>query len=126
MSDAPAAAPGWYPEHDNPGVVRYWNGKAWEDWRQPAVTPQPRPAMRNGLAVAAFVLGILSLLGFAFLILLPPAGVVPILAVIFGVLALRRWRVRGGRVFAHLGLWFGVATLPLLALGIASWSTRIF
>ena len=30
-------ASGWYREPGTPGVLRYWNGLRWEDWRKPVV-----------------------------------------------------------------------------------------
>ncbi|RST18767.1 DUF4190 domain-containing protein [Streptomyces sp. WAC05374] len=82
-------------------------------------TPRPRDRVRDadGMAVAAFVLGLVGLLVMN--ILLGP------IAIGLAVLALRRGTARRGR--ALLGLGLGVADLAVLATlvtldGTVSWS----
>ena len=38
-------APGWYPDHNDPSIVRYWNGTQWTEHTAPrqATAPQPQP-----------------------------------------------------------------------------------
>lgn len=48
------AAPGWYAEPNNPGVLRYWSGTVWEDWRRPLIEA---PTITQGQKSAtAFIL----------------------------------------------------------------------
>lgn len=67
--------PGWYPEPDNPGRQRYWDG---EEWGERYKAPRERPAGRaNRLAVTALILACLG-----------PFVVGGILATVFGTVAL--------------------------------------
>ncbi|MEV4234003.1 MULTISPECIES: DUF2510 domain-containing protein [unclassified Nocardia] len=34
-SPTPAMAPGWYPDHANPGLVRWFDGYQWTNYTQP-------------------------------------------------------------------------------------------
>ncbi len=54
VSQLPA---GWYPEPGKPGVLRYWNGSSWEEWRQPLVAA-PTVAQAGTSTAAAYVLAI--------------------------------------------------------------------
>lgn len=33
--------PGWYPDSENPGQQRYWDGSAWTEHRHPALSSVP-------------------------------------------------------------------------------------
>lgn len=66
--------PGWYPDPDRPGGVRWWNGNDWTDDQPPqpsASTPAPSsgpasetaPKSRRGLAIAGIVVGAVLLVG---------------------------------------------------------------
>ena len=37
IAPQPLPTPGWYVEPGKPGVLRYWNGVGWEEWRKPLV-----------------------------------------------------------------------------------------
>lgn len=51
-------APGWYVEPGKPGVLRYWNGAGWEEWRKPLVEAPSVTQGQKSLAVA-YLLAIL-------------------------------------------------------------------
>ena len=100
--DIAPRAPGWYPDPRGTSATRFWDGSEWTQhvrgtgtrFAPPAARDAGEPGLvaplvtlpRNGLATAALVLGIASLV--ANLLLIPS-----ILAVVFGVVGL----VRGAR-----------------------------
>ena len=45
-------APGWYVEPGKPGVLRYWNGASWEEWRKPLVDAPSVTQGQKSIAVA--------------------------------------------------------------------------
>jgi TM2 domain-containing membrane protein YozV len=60
-------APGWYVEPGKPGVLRYWNGTGWEEWRKPLVEAPSVTQGQKSLAVAyllAFFIGGLGIHNF--------------------------------------------------------------
>lgn len=60
-------APGWYVEPGKPGVLRYWNGTGWEEWRKPLVDAPSVTQGQKSLAVAyvlAFFVGGLGIHNF--------------------------------------------------------------
>jgi TM2 domain-containing membrane protein YozV len=60
-------APGWYVEPGKPGVLRYWNGTGWEEWRKPLVEAPTVTQGQKSLAVAyllAFFIGGLGIHNF--------------------------------------------------------------
>jgi hypothetical protein len=71
MTDTPPA--GWYADPEDPSQQRYWDGSTWTEHRAPAAQPaQPSYAVApqgswgpqsetSGGAIAALVLGILSI-----------------------------------------------------------------
>lgn len=98
---------GWYPDPSE-NVQRYWDGVAWTDHTAPAGVPAPGAARvgRNGLAIAALLLGITSLIINSYFI---PS----VLAVIFGAIAVARGRVN--LPVAIVGLALGIVGLVLTA-----------
>jgi len=88
---------------------------------QPEVPAAPPGIVRNGLGVAALVLGVLSLV---FMLLFPPGGViVGILAVVFGIIGVRRvgrgeatnrGQAVAGAITGGIGLLVSVVLLAIL------------
>ncbi len=105
------------------------SGAGWNQY--PAGAP-PARVVRNGLGVAALVLGILSLV---FMFLFPPIGVVlGILAVVFGIIGVRRVRrgeatnrgqAMAGGITGGVGLVVSVALLAIVGAFVFSHRTQI-
>ncbi len=108
--------PGWYPDPEQVGVQRYWDGNAWTDQRAHA-NPQIAAATgTNGLAIASFVLSVFWAL-----------GVGSVLAIIFGFRARSQIRTsrESGDGFALAGIVIGFlglipAAILLLAVTFGS------
>lgn len=130
-------AAGWYPSFDNPGIVQYWDGRRWTEWRQPAV-PAPNtvgagfgpalppgptaygPASPVGPQKTARTLGVISICINPFLIL-------SILTIIFASVALSRQAAvkSAGQPVQEFGtgtLWLGIIVTVLYAL-VWAWLT---
>jgi hypothetical protein len=118
-----ATPPGWYydPAHQR---QRWWDGIQWAffDDTAPAppvaAFPAPPPVRSNGIATASLVLGIVGLL-------LCTTVLPSILAVIFGIVGVRRARERqdAGRGNAIAGIVLGsVALLFAFAVVASSWT----
>ena len=94
--------------------------------------PAPVETVRNGLGVAALVLGILSLV---FMLLFPPVGVVVgILALVFGVIGVRRVRraeatnrgqALAGAITGGIGLLVSILLLAIVGAFIFSHRSEI-
>ena len=132
-------APGWYPDPTRRYEFRYFNGQSWTgdsssggvrllDPLPPAIAGPgglgARP-VTNGKATASFVLALASLfVGWVpFLCFLVVVAVV--LAIVFGVIALRRCGRRGdpGRGLAIAGL--AISPLAFASIGIGIWLTTL-
>ncbi|MGH2973757.1 MAG: DUF2510 domain-containing protein [Solirubrobacterales bacterium] len=90
---APAATPaGWYKDPQDPTTRRYWDGVQWTDSRAPLETDS---GPRNGMAVTAFVLGLIgALIGLIIAVFAYPVPLcLGLAAVPLGIIA----RVRAGR-----------------------------
>lgn len=49
MTQTPA---GWFPDPEQPGQLRYWDGNAWTEHRAPVQPPSPRPTQYPGPVAA--------------------------------------------------------------------------
>lgn len=116
------SSPGWYPDQADPSKNRYWNGSEWTD-NAPSnmIIQQATSISKNSAAIVSpSVFAILSLI-FAFFM--------PILAIVFGHLALSEIRRSGGtkngQGLAQAGLIIGYIGLFVMAICllffIASW-----
>ncbi|WP_306913355.1 MULTISPECIES: DUF2510 domain-containing protein [unclassified Arthrobacter] len=86
---------GWYPQPDNPAVLRWWDGSGWTDQTKPAAqtVPAAKPRPKFGLAVTAAALTLVGLVGSPLGFV---AGLVLIAAVVFAIVALaKRQRLKG-------------------------------
>lgn len=137
---APTAQAGWYPDPMGRYEYRYHNGLVWTAdvsvggtrFVDPAGSPSTPPvpgsqqAMfgmgqrpKRGMAVAAFVIGLLSLLfGWVPLVaVLAAVGIV--IALVFGIIGLRRSKEQNGygRGLAIAGIVLSVLAIPVCVLG---------
>jgi resuscitation-promoting factor RpfB len=106
---APLPPAGWYPDPEFPGRQRWWTGIGWAAPSDPYAPSAPRP--KNSSATAGLVLGIIGMfLGFW--------GVIPLVALIFGILGLQS----SSRIIDAAGLPVGrrraVWAIVLGAIGI--------
>jgi hypothetical protein len=91
-TSAPTVAPGWYADPMAPGQARWWSGLDWTHHVQPIPSLRPEswessllvPRERT-LAVRALVWGIVA-------VVIDPLLAPSILAIVYGVMALRRTR----------------------------------
>lgn len=75
------AAPGWYPDANAPGTLRWWDGTRWSEHTIAAVPPAPQPRLRPDGTVKGpkFPISITVLLGGIGVMVLSAAVVVPAL-----------------------------------------------
>jgi hypothetical protein len=102
-TSVPTVAPGWYADPMAPGQARWWSGLDWthhvqplpsshaaagESWENSLIVPRERT-----LAVRALVWGIVA-------VVIDPLLAPSILAIVYGIMALRRTRrlVAQGRI----------------------------
>jgi hypothetical protein len=137
-SGAGPTSPGWYSDPAGRFEYRYHNGALWtsdvashgQRYVDPVVgggppLPQSRPpdrdgdGNRNGIAVAAMVCGIIAVVIGWVPVLFAIGAVLAILAIIFGIVGLRRARTSGRRRgFAITGLVTGVVGIPIAVVGL--------
>lgn len=124
-------APGWYPDPFGRFDLRYFNGTTWTadvsaggdrvvdplgTQSGPTVQPPPGPRKRNGLGIAAMVLGIVAA-AIAWLPFLFVGGAIcGVLAIVFGLAARRRRSTHGRSQGATVGLILGPVAI-VLAVG---------
>lgn len=81
----------------------------------PAMTIEPGERTsttdRNGIAIAAGVVGIVALALAITIVFFQVSGPLALAGVVLGIIGVRRWRRLGGRTIAHVGLWLSVAAL---------------
>jgi Protein of unknown function (DUF2510)/Septum formation len=117
MSEGPSPPPaGWYPDPSGAPVQRYWDGTAWTAGEAPMAT-SPQQSPRNGLGIAALVLGIIGVV----------VGIIPFffwLAVILGVIGLifgfigRGRANRGEATNGTMALWGIITSAVAVVLSI--------
>ncbi|MGA7758345.1 MAG: DUF2510 domain-containing protein [Ilumatobacteraceae bacterium] len=132
------AAPGWYADPMRRYEHRYYNGREWTadvatggqrfvdqlgleptGGAPAAGSGTPHRSGTNAAATTAMVLGIVavSIAWLPFLVVL--GALAAVLAIVFGVIGLRRSRVTGtGRSFAVAGLTTAVAALAAAVIGV--------
>lgn len=118
---------GWYADPNGLPSDRYWDGQSWTEQTRPQIARAPMPpptvsfvarpapysggAPRNGMGIAALVLGLIGLWS----LLLLPLFILSVLAVIFGSVGLGRVK-RGtatNRGMCLAGIWLGAITLAI-------------
>jgi Protein of unknown function (DUF2510) len=137
MADQPptpaAPAAGWYPDTENPGGLRYWDGHAWTEHRQQAhdggAPPPPAPGQvlyvekaGNGLAVGALVCGIVGLTLGLIPILFIIAWALGLVAIVLGIIARRRAVQKpevGRKTMSTVSVVLGVLALAIGGVGYA-------
>lgn len=100
---------GWY--DDGHGVMRWWDGQQWGP-AQPA--PLPVRHKFSGVAIAGFVLAVVSVLLFVTQV---GAIILAGLAIVFSIAGMAD-KTRRGRGFAAAGLIIGAAGMTLTILNI--------
>ena len=134
MNEQTSPPAGWYPDPEDSGSTRYWDGTRWTDQRAPALpavsTPvglpapvaQPVPVAQqgtNGMSIASLVLGILWIW-----------WVGSVLALIFGYVGKNQidesGGAQGGRGLAIAGIvlgWVGMGALVIFLILVAAASS---
>ena len=140
MSDAQGSA-GWFPDPTGRYEFRYWNGQRWTadvsvsgtrfvdpvgpstyqpGWGPTSPQVQAAPSHARGMAVAAFVVGLVSVLiaWVPFIVFLGAAGAIA--AFVFGILGLRKAAGQDGygRPFAVTGIVFALVAGGLCVVGV--------
>ncbi len=127
---SPLGPAGWHPDPVGRYEYRYYNGSQWtadvsvrgQRFVDPAGVPMWAPAQtppKRGFAVAAFVIGMISVAGALVPFVFVAAAIGAIVAIVFGVLGLRAAQRSGGhgRGFATTGLVLSVLALPMCLVG---------
>lgn len=109
-SPTPLPSPGWFPDPERPGQLRWWDGQQWSEHRSSATVPPAADNVRNPMATASLVLGLVSMI--TNLLLIPGA-----LAVVFGILGLSRSNTLVGPNGLPLGRTASIAGIALGVVG---------
>lgn len=107
--------PGYYPDPENPGMERWWNGQGWSDARRYTQTPESKgPSWRDlPVRITKFKEGTSrnKAIGTAILYsLFPVAAVVPVFLVRFPLSAAIMLTIVGGAL--AYGAWTNALKIP--------------
>jgi len=115
----PTAPAGWYSDPYDPRGFRWWDGYGWTAY-QSAGKPDGRPPADrfDGLAIAAFVVGIISVLAF---ITVAGAIALGVVALGLGIASLARQRKakRKGRWMSIVAIVLGLLAFALAPIGLS-------
>jgi hypothetical protein len=127
MTDQPPTTPaGWYPDPSGAPGQRYWDGTAWTDHEAPPTAAQPQPATevlahvappRNGLGLAALILGIIGAISGIIPLLFWLAGTLGVIGLILGFVGRARAK-RGEATNGKTALWGIITSAIALILSI--------
>ena len=127
MTDEPPTTPaGWYPDPSGAPGQRYWDGTAWTDQEAPPTSTQPQPATevlahgappRNGLGIAALILGIIGAISGLIPLLFWIAGTLGVIGLILGFVGRARAK-RGEATNGRTALWGIITSAIALILSI--------
>jgi hypothetical protein len=125
MTDDPTRPAGWYPDEGvdaPPGQQRYWDGSAWTEHTTaptaPAYPAAVQQAPRNGLGIAALILGIIGvvigIIPFFFWL----AGILGVIGLILGFVGRGRAK-RGEATNGTMALWGIITSAVAVVVSIA-------
>jgi Protein of unknown function (DUF2510)/Domain of unknown function (DUF4190) len=127
MTDTPSPPPaGWYPDPSGAPGQRYWDGTAWTDQDAPPTAGQPQPSPvglaqgprpRNGLGIAALILGVLGALSGLIPLLFWIAGILGVIGLILGFVGRGRAK-RGEATNGTMALWGIITSAVALLLSV--------
>jgi MFS family permease len=119
---------GWYPDPDNPDAARrYWDGRRWTDSRAPV---EAEAGPRNGMAVTAFVLGLVGVtLGAVIAVLFFPIPLgLGLAAFVLGWIARRRATrdpAAGRKGMATWGVVLGLLSVGIGIIGAVAVNSAV-
>jgi hypothetical protein len=125
MTDTPSPPPaGWYPDPSGAQGQRYWDGTAWTEPPPATAQQQPSPEgfargaqQRNGLGIAALILGIIGALSGLIPILFWLGGILGVIGLILGFVGRGRAK-RGEATNGTMALWGIITSAVALVLSI--------
>jgi hypothetical protein len=125
MTDDPTRPAGWYPDEGvdaPPGQQRYWDGSAWTEHTTaptaPAYPAAVQQAPRNGLGIAALILGIIGVVVGIIPFFFWVAGILGVIGLILGFVGRGRAR-RGEATNGTMALWGIITSAVAVVVSIA-------